>query len=50
MNDDTMKLISEYTPRGKKQQNHRTVASILAIRETEAHNNNRILAICQAEI
>ena len=33
MNEDTVKIISDYTPRAKKQQHHRTATTILAVNE-----------------
>lgn len=33
MNEDTVKIISDYTPRAKKQQHHRTATTILAVYE-----------------
>jgi len=33
MNEDTVKIISDYTPKPKKLQHHRTATTILAVNE-----------------
>lgn len=51
MNDDTVKIISDYTPRAKKVQHHqRTATAILAVNEREMENNQKIMSQCVMEI
>lgn len=48
MNDDTVKIIADYTPRAKKvQHHHRTATSILAVKEREMENNHKIMSQCE---
>ncbi len=50
MNEDTVKIISDYTPKPKKLQHHRTATTILAVNEQQLANNQKIMLQCQIEI